>query len=195
MKRKEVFESMEVEDIPEGEPILECRWIFTEKMKKSGIVRKARLVVKGYMEIKGIHFWETFAPTCKIKTLKILLAYAAYNGWDYTQIDITAAFLHAPIKEEIYIRYIDSDGKEHYARLKKNLYGLKQAPREWHFQVVQRMEARGFRKADVESCLWIRKDAGKPVTLGLVHVDDFLIFYKDEKWKEDIINHLKKNRK
>ena len=53
------------------------------------------------------------------------------------------------------------------------------------------MEARGFRKADVESCLWIRKDAGKPVTLGLVHVDDFLIFYKDEKWKEDIINHLK----
>ena len=56
MKRKEVFESMEEEDIPEGKSILECRWIFTKRMKKSGIVRKSRLVVKGYMEIKEIHF-------------------------------------------------------------------------------------------------------------------------------------------
>ena len=117
----------------------------------------------------------------------MLLAYAAYYNWDYIQVDITTAFLHAVLDETIYINYQDSDGNTKYARLKKSLYGLKQAPREWHLQVVERLESIGFKKAKGDSCLWIKKEKGRPVVFILVHVDDFLILYKKEIWRNMVV--------
>jgi hypothetical protein len=64
---------------------------------------KAQLVAKGYSQVKGLDFDETFAPIAKLESIQILLAYATYNGFKLYQMDVKSAFLNGPIKEEVYV--------------------------------------------------------------------------------------------
>jgi hypothetical protein len=64
---------------------------------------KAQLVAKGYSQVKGLDFDETFAPIAKLESIQILLAYATYHGFKLYQMDVKSAFLNGPIKEEVYV--------------------------------------------------------------------------------------------
>jgi len=55
---------------------------------------KARIVAKGYSQIKGINYDETFAPVASHHTIKILLHLAAVNDLEIKQIDYKGAFLN-----------------------------------------------------------------------------------------------------
>ena len=115
-----------------GKKIIGVRWVFAIKRDEHGkIVRyKARLVVKGYSQIPGLDYGETFAPTLRRESFRILFAFA--NEWDYEihQMDFETAFLNAFLKEVIFIQQPDCfEIKDVVAlRLIKSLYGLKQAP-------------------------------------------------------------------
>ena len=92
---------------------------------------KARLVVKGYEQQEGIDYTETYAPVAMLKTVRILLALAAYFDWEVQQMDVVTAFLNPALNEEVYMAHpegFEEDGK--VCLLQKTLYGLKQAPRE-----------------------------------------------------------------
>jgi len=57
-----------------------CRWLYKTKHKSDGTVRyKARLAIKGYEQVKGLDFNETYAPVSKLTTLRSLLSFAAQN--------------------------------------------------------------------------------------------------------------------
>ncbi|KAH9295153.1 hypothetical protein KI387_038741, partial [Taxus chinensis] len=64
---------------------------------------KASLVAKGYAQKEGIDYEETFAPTLKIKTIKVVYALAAQKGWRFQQMDVKSAFLNGDLKEEVYM--------------------------------------------------------------------------------------------
>jgi hypothetical protein len=64
---------------------------------------KARLVAKGYSQVEGLDFDETYAPIARLESIRILLAYATYHGFNLYQMDVKSAFLNGPIKEEIYV--------------------------------------------------------------------------------------------
>jgi hypothetical protein len=57
-----------------------CKWIFKKKTDNDGIVRiyKARLVTKGFKEIHGLDYDETFSHIMMLKSVRILLAIATY---------------------------------------------------------------------------------------------------------------------
>ena len=63
-----------VKTIPSGSNIILSRWIFKYKRDASRnvITRKARLVAKGYTRQYGIDYKETFAPTLKQDTIRII---------------------------------------------------------------------------------------------------------------------------
>ncbi len=108
------------------------KWLYKLKRKPDGSVEgyKARLVAKGYAQEKGIDFEETFAPTCRMTTIRSMCALAAHHGWNVDQLDIKIAFLNGDLHEEVYVTqprgFVQKGKEKKVCRLKKELYGLKQ---------------------------------------------------------------------
>jgi hypothetical protein len=94
---------------------------------------KAQLVEKGYSQVEGFDFDETYALVARLESICILLAYSTYHGFKLYQMDMKSAFLNGPIKEEVYVEqppdFEDSEYPNYVHKLSKALYGLKQAPR------------------------------------------------------------------
>lgn len=64
---------------------------------------KVQLVARGFTQIYGIDYQETFAPVAKLNTIRVLLSVAANLKWPLHQLDIKNAFLNGELKEEIYM--------------------------------------------------------------------------------------------
>jgi hypothetical protein len=85
--------------------IVGTKWVFHNKQDEHGVVtrNKARLVIKGYAQVTGLDFEETFALVARLESIRILLAYAAHHSFRLFQMDVKSAFLNGPIKEEVYV--------------------------------------------------------------------------------------------
>src|ERR1041385_3331404 len=90
---------------PKKHNIIGTKWIFRNKQDEDGTVvrKKARLVAKGYTQIEGIDFGETYAPVAQLESIRVILAYAKYNGILLYQMDVKSAFLNGEIEEEVYV--------------------------------------------------------------------------------------------
>jgi hypothetical protein len=118
--------------------VVGTKWVFRNKQDEHGVMtrNKARLVAKAYSQVEGLDFDETYAPVARLESIRILLAYATYHGFQLYQMDVKSAFLNEPIKEEVYVEqppgFEDSEYPNHVYKLSKALYGLKQALRAWY---------------------------------------------------------------
>ncbi|KAM1881703.1 hypothetical protein ACFX13_003279 [Malus domestica] len=92
-------------DPPEGIVPVGNKWVFKRKIGVDGNVEtyKARLVAKGYRQREGIDYEETFSPVAMIKSIRILLAIAAYYDYEIWQMDVKTAFLNGYLEEELYM--------------------------------------------------------------------------------------------
>lgn len=76
-------------------------------MDESGTVvvvrNKGRLVIKGYAQVKGVGFEETFAPIARLESIRILLAYTSIMRMKSFQMDVKSAFLNGDIGEDVYV--------------------------------------------------------------------------------------------
>src|SRR3954465_13866122 len=88
-------------DIPEDRKAVENKWIFKKKTDADGnmSVYKARLVAKGFRQIQGVDYDDTFSPVAKLKSVRILLAIAAYYDYEKWQMDVKTTFLNGDIDE------------------------------------------------------------------------------------------------
>ena len=115
--------------LPKGKRALETRWIFRVKQDSNSTLPryKARLVVKGFRQKKGVDFNEIFSPVVKMSSIRTVLSLAATLDLEVEQMDVKTAFLHGNLEEEIYMKQPDGflvKGKEDYVcRLRKSLYG------------------------------------------------------------------------
>ncbi len=99
-------------------------------------------MAKGYTQRPGIDFEQKFSPVAMPKSIRILLAAAAYHDYEMWQMDVKTAFLNGNIEEEIYMEQpkgFSSNGSEHMmCKFERSIYGLKKASRSWnmHFDEV-----------------------------------------------------------
>ena len=74
---------------------------------------------------------ETFSSVAMLKSIRILLAIAAYHDYDIWQMDVKTVFLNGFLDEEIYMEslkgFVSSQNLGMVCKLKKSIYGLKQA--------------------------------------------------------------------
>ena len=97
-----VNDTFELTALPEGKNLVGGKWVYTVKEDVNGSeTLKAGYVAKGYSQVHGIDYEETFSPTADITSITILMQLAAQYDLTVHQMDVRAAFLHAPIDHEI----------------------------------------------------------------------------------------------
>lgn len=136
----------------------------------------------GNTQIEGEDYFNTFAPTGKPTSLRILVAIAATFGWEVHQMDAVTAFLNSDLFETIFVEQPEGfkePGEENkVCMLLKSLYGLKQAPKRWQDDVKEFLVSVGFDQCEVDHCIYIRC-LETSFTAVYVHVDDLAITCDD----------------
>ena len=158
------------------------RWVYRKKINADGTIRlKARVVIKGYEQIEGADFGETYAPVAKLVSFCLLLAIAARYNWLVHHMDVVTAFLNPLVEEDIYmeapegIEWLEPSwsAENHLiCKLKKSLYGLKQAPRLWYKHIDAFLQELEFVSTDSDSNIYI---SSAYTMMILLYVDDLLI--------------------
>ena len=155
--------------------------MFKLKKDSSGklVKHKARLVVKGFEQMKGIDFDEIFSPVVKMTSIRAMLGLVASLNLELEQMDVKTTFLHGDLEEEIYMEQpegFEVPGKEHLVcKLKKSLYGLKQAPRQWYKKFDSFMVNHGYKRTAADQCVYVQKFPDGNFVILLLYVDDMLI--------------------
>ena len=85
--------------------IIDSRIVLCYKLNKDGFIstRKSRLVAQGFTQQEGIDYNDTFSPTAKLTTIRVIAAIAVRNNWELEQMDMDTAYLNASLKEDIYV--------------------------------------------------------------------------------------------
>ena len=94
----------EIDPLPADKKVIGGRWVYSVKIDPGGKERyKARYVAQGFSQILGSEFTETFAPTVKMSTIRILMQMAVNLDLIVHQMDVKTAYLNASLDEEIYM--------------------------------------------------------------------------------------------
>ena len=135
-------------------------------------------MAKGFHQQFGVNFEETFNPIIKPPTVRIILSLAIQFNWPLRQLDVSNAFLHGFLREDVYmvqpLGYVDPDHPNHVCKLLKSLYGLKQAPRAWFERFSTQLLHMGFQASLSDSSLFTFRH-GNFVAFLLVYVDDIVL--------------------
>lgn len=178
--------------------IIGCRWVYKLKRNSDGSVAryKARLVAKGFHQQAGLDYDETFSPVVKPPTVRIILSLAAHHRWSLRQLDVSNAFLHGFLKEDVFMQqppgYVDSAFPTHVCKLHKSLYGLKQAPRAWFERFTSHLLAIGFCASVADPSLFVFRRNGVVLYL-LLYVDDIILTGNSSFAITDLISQLASN--
>ncbi|CAI7729100.1 unnamed protein product [Closterium sp. NIES-53] len=111
-------------------------------------VFKARYVARGFSQRQGFDYFQTFSPTPKMTTLRVLLHVAAQRDYELHSLDFSTAFLQGSLHEEIWLRrppgFTRSFPPGTQLSLQQPVYSLRQAPHEWHDTLRTTLATLGF---------------------------------------------------
>ncbi|CAI5463060.1 unnamed protein product [Closterium sp. Yama58-4] len=187
-----------VDDVPPpGANIVDGMWIFRVKRPPgSPPVFKARYVARGFSQRQGVDFFQTFSPTPKMTTLRVLLHVAAQRDYELHSLDFSTAFLQGSLHEEIWLRrppgFTGSFPPGTQWSLRRPVYGLRQAPREWHDTLRTTLAALGFAPSTADPSLFLRTDTSLPPFYILVYVDDLVFATADTEALARVKSELQK---
>lgn len=209
-KEINTLKSMDVwDEVPRQDwmNVLPGTWAFRIKRIPDGTVSKfkARFCARGDRQIKGVDFFETYAPVVNWNTVRLLLILSAQLKLANTQIDFVAAFVNADIdlppdydlmspeeqaRQGVFVDMPRGFGKPGTVlKLKKSLYGLSQSPRNFGNYTRDLLVKIGFeQQIDVDPCLYISDKV-----IIVTYVDDCLIFAYDKKDIDDTVKNIREH--
>lgn len=187
----------ELVDPPQGQKVIQCRWVFNMKHASddSNPKFKARLVAKGFHQSYGVDYFDTYAPVARLSSIRLLLALAVNTGAHIHQMDVRNAFLNGELSETVYMRqpegFIDQQYPSRVFKLRRTLYGLKQAAREWYKTITIFLNSIGFSNSKSDQAIYFATRDNVKVWLVL-YVDDILIISTSTNAINDVMRVLSK---
>ena len=142
---------------------------------KRDMSAKNRVVVNGSKQTEDTYS-DTTSPVASQMQLRIFLFFTAARKYHMEQLDLTNAYLHAPIKDKVYIIVPEGfPGEGEVARLDKAAYGTKQGARRFYEHSASTLKDIGMIQCEYEPCLFrYVLEEGQECFL-LQYVDDSLI--------------------
>lgn len=189
LRAHKVYELVPITSIPPGQKAISSRWVYKIKADDSF---KGRVVVQAWGQVSGRDCGGTFAPVCRIQSIRMVLATAAEKGWTVWQLDVQTAFLYADVEEDVWVKMVpgyeakdEATGAPLVMKLLKSLYGLKQSPKNWHGIIDTFLVGIGFKALKSDPCVYIFNGTSGPTTVkqGLAKDDDstvILTLYVDD---------------
>jgi hypothetical protein len=163
-------------------PLVDSKLVFKVKRHPDNTLDKfkVRWVARGFSEIFGRHYNETYSPVASLNLLRLLLSIFA-NRTDVTvyQADVKTAFLHPRLKEQIFMKPMKFMGLANgqVFKLLKTIYGLKQSSMEWYKDIKATILSMGYVQSQFDACLFIKGDPSDGTfAIIIVYVDDVLCF-------------------
>ncbi|KAI0998773.1 hypothetical protein K3495_g9424 [Podosphaera aphanis] len=175
LKQKGSIRIIPHSQLPKGRKPMKCKWVFKKKFLANGDIEKykARCTAKGFTQRQGIDYHETFAPTPRPETGRIILVLAHQLGWHRKQGDVPTAFLNPDLNIDLFMELPRGYEKDGYViRLCKGLYGLKQAAALWYDDAKSTLAQLGLLPTTSDICLYTNSE--KDIFV-LMHVDDFQV--------------------
>ena len=182
--------------LPKGKKALKNKLVYRLKTKNnsSQLRYKARLVMKGFGQKRGVDFEEIFFPVVKMSSIRVV---NAQLNLEIEQLDDKTAFLHGVLEEEMYMEQLEGfkvKGKENFVyKLRKNLYRLKQAPRQWYKKFDSFMISHGYNRTTSDHCVFTKRFSDDDFIILLLYVDDMLIIDHDASKIEKLKRELSKS--
>src|SRR6266446_4140937 len=166
---------------PTNKNIISSKWVFRIKRKADGTIDKykARLVARGFTQIYGINYFDTYSPVAKMASFRTILAMAACLDWDIESFDFNGAYLNATLDddEELYMHEppgYETQGEHMVKRLHKSLYGLKQAGRKWYDTLTRSLADLGFCISYADPGVFLAK-LGRHTLILAIHIDNCIL--------------------
>lgn len=149
-------------------------WKYRWKYNADGSIDKPK---SRLAQVEGVDFHESFSPVAKWSTIRVLIHLATFQKWELHQVDVSNAFLHGYLPEEIFMKppkEYTKAGPGQVCKLNRSLYGLKQASREWNVEFSTHLLSYGCTQFPHDHCFFTR-NANNVFLAVLVYVDDVLI--------------------
>ena len=171
--------------LPDGARVVKTKWVYKRKRNADGTVERlrARLVAKGFSQVFGEDYFDTYAPVARLTTLRLVYAMTVVMDLSLAGMDVDAAFLNADLQEDLYIKAPVGTKplpQGHVYKLLKALYGLKQSPKEWNVMLNDFLiNTCEFTRLTTEHCLYINKSDIGYIIIA-VYVDDLIVAYSND---------------
>jgi len=103
LTKHEVFDIIDIENIPKNTKILRAIWSHRRKTNPGGEVykHKSRICADGSQQEEGIDFDETFSPVVSWSTVRLILILAMTKDLKMRQIDYVQAFTQAELEDDV----------------------------------------------------------------------------------------------
>ena len=179
--------------LPPGRKAIGCKWVLKHRAPAEWATkgkRRARLTAKGFSQVKGVDYQETFAPVVKHKSFRVLMAKAAQYGLLVRHYDVVSAFTIPVMEDEVYMKqppgFVVKGSEELVLRLRKGLYGTKQASRLWYREVNKAMVGLGFERSTADHCIFVMHRKGLTPVILAAYVDDLYLLCDNDALREKI---------
>ena len=120
----------------EDKQIVGGKWVYSKKRNKNNYLTKykARYVARGFAQVSGIKYYETFSPTARLTSIRVLMQISVHHDLLLHQIDVKTTYLNVNIDCKIYIKQPQGfkKGENRVCYLNKSIYGLKHSGRMWN---------------------------------------------------------------
>ena len=174
-----------------GSTVLGNRWVYRKKVLVDGSMQwKARLVVKGFMQVAGVDYGDVFSSVAQLKSFRLVVALSVFLGLSLYHVDFDQAFVQSALVVPVYMVHPEGYPGPPNTCLKlfKSLYGLKSAPKMWSELLRSTLVALGFVVCTSDNCILYSREL---LCFIVTFSDDIIIACKYLSTEQDIVSSLR----